>query len=170
MLVFFGPMQLEFLKKLLKSLQGEAKTLFRMVRTVILTIIFATLILSNTHAQYKITSNNKVVLEKAAKAESSDPAIITANNFFDLAKSGNRSEWDRLLAKNCYKDGLPRDFANRWFDQIACHNKKYSITETASPKTNQKIFYYGSQPGGKNPKSLVLVKEKGELKIYYANL
>ena len=141
-----------------------------MGRTVLLVVTLGIAFLGNANAQYNISSNEKLFLASASEVERTDHATATVQNFFNLAQKGQRSEWEQLLARNCYKDGIPREYVNRWFDHLAHHKVKYTIGEISSPKTNQKIIYYSSSGDSNEKKIMVLVKEKGRWKIYHADL
>lgn len=141
-----------------------------MRRTVLLMVSLGTIFLGTINAQFKISSNNKLVLTDPSEAKSVETANATVQEFFNLAQNGQRSEWERLLASNCYKDGVPRKYVNDWFDHLALQQIKYTIIEMSSPKTNQKVLQYSSSPGSKKNKTMVLVKEKGSWKVYHAGL
>lgn len=141
-----------------------------MGRTVVLMVSIGIIFLGPIHAQFKISSNNKLLLTNASEAELAESPSSTAQEFFKLPQNGQRSEWEHLLASNCYKDGVPQEFVNNWFNFLASHKTEYRITEMSSPKTNQKVIYYSSSPESEKKKTMVLVKEKGKWKIYHAGL
>lgn len=113
------------------------------------------------NAQIKVSSNNKLFLANTSEEELRESVDAVLMGFFNLAQNGQRSEWEKLLASNCYKDGIPRKFVNSWFDSLAFQKTKYTIEEISSPKTNQRIIQYSSSPGTNKNKIIVLIKEKG---------
>jgi hypothetical protein len=141
-----------------------------MGRTVVLMVLIGIVFLSAIQAQFKISSNDKLSLNNGPKTEHAESVNSTIENFFGLAQNGQRSEWEKLLASNCYKDGVPKEYVNSWFSFLSCQKTKYTIIETSSPKTNQRIIHYFSRPDTNNKKTIVLVKEKGRWKIYHAGL
>lgn len=141
-----------------------------MRRTFLLMVSLGIIFLGTINAQFKISSNNKLILTDPPEAKSAETANATAQDFFYLAQNGQRSEWERLLASNCYKNGVPREYVNDWFDHLALQQIKYTIIEMSSPKTNQKILHYSLSTGSKKKKTMVLVKEKGSWKVYHAGL
>ncbi len=141
-----------------------------MGRTVVLIAIIFFVISGNTYAQYHVSSNEKLFLANAPKAEQIESAETTAQNFFKLAQKGIRGEWEQLLASNCFKENVPCDYVNLWFDYLSYHKMSYSIVKISSPKTNQKIIQYVSSLEPDEKKRMVLIKEKGEWRIYHAGL
>lgn len=141
-----------------------------MRRNVLLMVSLGIIFLSTINAQFKISSNNKLILTNPPKGELAETADATIQEFFHLAQNGQRSEWEHLLASNCFKNGILREYVNDWFDQLAMQPIQYTIIEMSSPKTNQKILHYTSSPGSQKKKTMVLVKEKGSWKVYHAGL
>jgi hypothetical protein len=141
-----------------------------MERTVVLMVSFGILFLGTINAQFKISSNDKLSLDNKPKDEHTESANSTVKDFFNLAQNGQRSEWEKLLASNCYKDGIPREYVNRWFNILASQQTEYTIVKMSSPKTNQRIINYSSISDTNSQKTIVLVKEKGRWKIYHAGL
>ena len=139
-----------------------------MGRAVVLMISIGIVFLAPINAQIKVSSNNKLILANASEDELSESVDATVGEFFNLAQNSQRSEWEQLLASNCYKDGVPREFVNSWFDHLAGQKIDYIIVEMSSPKTNQRIIYYSSSPESNKKKTMVLVKEKGKWKVYHA--
>lgn len=141
-----------------------------MGRITVLFIIFLWVINTATHSQYYISSNEKLFLANASKADAPECALTTAHNFFTLAQMGQRSAWEQLLASSCYKEKETHDYVNGWFDQLNLHKDHYTILRTSSPKTNQKIIHYVSEKSPEKKKNMVLIKEKGHWKICHAGL
>ena len=141
-----------------------------MRRAVVLMVSLGIVFLAPIQAQIKVSSNNKLILANTSEAELSESVDEVVREFFNLAQNGQRSQWEQLLARNCYKDDIPREFVNNWFDHLACQKIKYTIVEMSSPKTNQRIIHYASSSESNTKKTMVLVKEKGRWKIYHAGL
>jgi hypothetical protein len=141
-----------------------------MRRTVLLMVSLGTIFLGTINAQIKISSNNKLILANASEDELSESVDATVRDFFNLAQNSQRAEWEQLLASNCFKDGIPQEFVNNWFDHLACQKVNYTIVEMSSPKTNQRIISYTSSPVSDKKKTMVLVKEKGRWKVYHAGI
>lgn len=141
-----------------------------MGRTVILVITFGIVSMSSAHAQYHISNNEKLHLASNSEIEVADTPISTVHDFFNLAQKKQRTEWEKLLAKNCYNEGKPNEYVNQWFKQLTNHKTNYKIAEISSTKTNQKIIYYTTSKKPDDWKSIVLVKEKGQWKIFSVDL
>jgi len=124
-----------------------------------------------SHAQYKISSTTPPLLTGTTEENKPDEALITAIQFFELAKEGKRSEWENLLSKECFNNKVPKDYVNRWFNQLTNSEHQYRILrENPSPRTNQKILYYACSLDKKKERPMVLVKEHGMWKIFHLKL
>ena len=141
-----------------------------MERTVVLMFLLGMLFPGIIEAQFNISSNDKLSLANKPESEKTEPADTIVENFFYLPQNGERYEWEKLLASNCYKNGLPREFVNRWFNFLVNRKISYSILKISSPKTNQKIISYSSSVDSNKRRTMVLIKEKGKWKIYQAGL
>jgi len=138
---------------------------------ILLLIIFSSAITTDCRAQNKISNKTPPFLAETTESETSDEAEEIAVRFFDLAKNGNRSEWENLLSKECFKDDVPKEFVNRWYKQLSqTENVLQIVREKPAPRTNQKIFYYSYTEGSKNEKPVILVQEHGKWKVFQIKL
>jgi hypothetical protein len=141
-----------------------------MVKTLIFVVILGAVFMGSACAQYHVSSNEKIYLASAPVKEQAESASTTVQKFFLLAKDGQRSEWEKLLARNCFDENIIRGYANDWYKNLVRNDYPYHILKITSPKTNQKIVQYSSDSGSSKKKTMVLVREKGQWKVYHADI
>jgi hypothetical protein len=128
---------------------------------------------STIHAQYKLSSNNRLIVSEEIADETAIAPVTAAHDFFRLAGEGDRENWEKLLSKNCFRGNTPTKATDEWYETLSKSDKNYPILKEANAsRNNQKIYYISS--GDRNTKEgakqMILVKEKGEWKILYAQL
>ncbi len=138
---------------------------------IMLLIIFCSAITTDCRAQNKISNKTPPLLAETTDNSSSDEAWEMAVRFFNLAKNGNRSEWESLLSKECFNNDSPKEFVNRWYKQLSqTENVLQIIHEKPAPRSDQKIFYYSCDTESKNEKRMILVQEHGKWKVFHIKL
>lgn len=141
-----------------------------MIRTVVLVIGLGILFHSSTLGQIKVSNNSKLFFVENSESEPSESANSTVRDFFDLAQQGKRAAWEALIAGTCFAEGKPKEYVNRWYNQLAITKVTFDIIEILSPKTDQKIIHYTTSGEPDIKKTIVLIREKERWKIYQADI
>jgi hypothetical protein len=138
------------------------------MRTIILCILFY-LLSDQLQAQYQANASTRSITKDIdAITEAKDSPNTAVEQFINLARLGQRNEWEGMLSESFFSQSRSNQDVSRLWEKLSADTICYSFQKEApANRLNQRTLYYSPVYRSKHSSDLlfVLVKEHGNWKI-----